>query len=119
MLRRPVDLVGLAARKPFVHVDANAYYFEASFLRAAPVGDLPMERLESYGCIVSHLDIGVGTGVVCAASPRGGKLIGDVTGVLEKEWRVVATGRTWNVVEAVAMKAAALATSNRATCLVG
>ncbi len=100
MLRTTDELGELVARRPFADVDVERHYCEASFLRRPPTHRV-MERLHALGCVVAYVD----DTVVCSWFPRGGKLIGSANGVIEKQWKVSATGRSWKVVEEVAAKA--------------
>jgi uncharacterized protein (DUF1697 family) len=100
MLRTADELGALVARRPFAGVDLEHFSCEASFLRHPPTQRV-MERLDALGCVIAHAD----DTVVCSWFPRRGKLIGSANGVIEKQWKVVATGRSWKVVEEVAAKA--------------
>lgn len=104
MLRTPAGLAALVARTPFDGLDGEAWQFEATFLRRPAADPDLSELVDNHGVHVRHQD----NSVLCFAFPRGGRMDGGFNGWIERRWKVPATSRAWNVVEAVAAKAASL-----------
>lgn len=102
LLRTPESLAALVARAPFAGLDPAEFQFEATFLQRPP-GTPDTAELLQYGARVQHID----DTVVCFAFPRGGRMQGGFNGWIERKWRIAATSRAWNVVEAVSAKASA------------
>lgn len=100
MLRTPGEVIDLVARRPFAHLDHDAFQLEATFLGRPPANPDTTELTEQHGVVVGHID----PTVVCFAFPRGGRMQGGFNGWVEKRWKVPASSRAWNVVEAVAAK---------------